>query len=77
LATKLSLALTVVTVLPLLEWYGFSANDATASTTIGITLLGFLYGWGPIALKIPALFLMWNFPIGREEVMKLRQQIEA
>jgi Na+/melibiose symporter-like transporter len=77
LATKLSLALTVVTVLPLLEWYGFSANDATSSTTIGITLLGFLYGWGPIALKIPALFLMWNFPIGREEAMKLRQQIEA
>ena len=77
LATKLSLALTVVTVLPLLEWYGFSASDATASTAIGITLLGFLYGWGPIALKIPALFLMWNFPIGREEVMKLRQQIEA
>ena len=77
LATKLSLALTALTILPILEWYGFRAAPDTASTTVGITLLGFLYGWGPIALKIPALFLMWNFPIGRVEVMKLRQQIET
>ncbi len=77
LATKLSLALTAVTVLPLLEWYGFSAAPNESSSVVGITLLGFLYGWGPIVLKIPALAFMWNFPIGRVEVMEMRRKIEA
>lgn len=77
LATKMSLALTAVVVLPVLEWAGFSASDATASTATGITLLGFLYGWGPIALKIPALFLMWNFPIAEDDVNDLRRRIET
>ncbi|MEL6783537.1 MAG: MFS transporter [Pseudomonadota bacterium] len=77
LATKMSLALTAVLVLPVLEWAGFSASDATASTTLGITLLGFIYGWGPIAMKIPALFLMWNFPINEKDVVALRERIEA
>jgi len=75
LGTKLSLALTVVTILPLLEWFGFSAAPNGISSAIGVSLLGFLYGWGPIALKIPAIALMWNFPIGREEVRKLRLEI--
>ncbi|MEM9733467.1 MAG: MFS transporter [Pseudomonadota bacterium] len=76
LATKMSLALTAVIILPVLEWAGFSADNAAASTATGITLLGFLYGWGPIAMKIPALLLMWNFPISEQDVEALRKRIE-
>ena len=77
LATKTSLALTVVAVLPLLEAFGFSANPQIPSTALGITLLGFIYGWGPILLKMPAVAMMWNFPLGKEQVTALRQKIEA
>ena len=77
LATKLSLALTVVIVLPVLEHYGFSAALDSQSTAIGITLLGFIYGWGPILLKAPAVLLMWNFPLGKLEVEQLRTKIDA
>ena len=77
LVTKLSLALTAIVVLPLLELVGFSADPAKTSTAAGLTLLGFLYGWGPIICKLPALGLMWNFPIGAEQVESLKQQIDA
>ena len=76
LATKMSLALTAITVLPLLEWFGFNAGDAAQSTAIGITLLGYIYGWGPILLKIPALVLIWNFPLTEEDVKGLRKRID-
>ena len=76
LATKMSLALTSIIVLPLLEWVGFNAGDAAHSTAIGITLLGFIYGWGPILLKIPALVLIWNFPLTEEDVKGLRKRID-
>ncbi len=77
LVTKMSLALTVVAVLPLLEWYGFSANREVPSTEAGITLLGFIYGWGPIALKMPAVAMMWHFPVGSDDVVDLRSRIEV
>jgi len=76
LATKMSLALTAIVVLPLLEIFGFSAVPDVPSTAFGLTLLGFIYGWGPILMKIPALILMWNFPLDEAEVSKLRSQIE-
>lgn len=77
LVTKLSLALTAIVVLPLLELVGFSADPARTSTAFGLTLLGFLYGWGPIICKLPALGLMWNFPVDAAQVEQLKQQIEA
>jgi len=75
LATKMSLALAVVIILPLLEFYGFSADSKAASSSLGILLLGYLYGWGPIALKMPAVLMMWNFPLGKNEVAALRDRI--
>ncbi|MEP0942175.1 MAG: MFS transporter [Rhizobiaceae bacterium] len=77
LVTKLSLALTVILVLPLLELVGFSADPAKSSTAVGISLLGFLYGWGPIAFKLPALVMMWHFPIGATQVEQLKHQIDT
>ena len=76
LATKLSLALTVIAVLPVLEMAGFSADNAAASSAAGLTLLGYLYGWGPIVLKMPAVALMWSFPIGREQANDLSARID-
>jgi len=75
LVTKLSLALTVIAILPLLEWYGFSASATPPSTAVGISLLGYVYGWGPIIMKLPAVALMWHFPLDREQVDSLRQSI--
>ena len=74
--TKFSLALTVMVALPLLEAFGFSAAPGTASSAASIVLLGFMYGWGPIAFKLPAIILMWMFPINREQVSQLRAKID-
>ncbi|MDD9909973.1 MAG: MFS transporter [Ahrensia sp.] len=77
LATKMSLALAVAGAFSLLGWFGFDAQQPQQSTQMGLTALGFLYGWGPIALKLPSLALMWNFPLGREQVEHLRAQIDS
>lgn len=77
LATKMSLALAVAAVFPLLGWFGFSAGAPENSTAAGLTALAFLYGWGPIIMKIPPVALMWNFPLGRAEVSELRSQIDG
>lgn len=77
LATKLSLALAVGTVFPLLGLAGFDAGAGAVSTAFGITLLGFFYGWGPIAFKVPAVAMMWAFPLGRARVQELRAEIES
>lgn len=77
LATKMSLALAVAGVFSLLGWFGFSASDPDNSTVAGVTALAFLYGWGPIALKIPAILLMWAFPLNRSKVEELRAKIEG
>ncbi|MEP1207497.1 MAG: MFS transporter [Rhizobiaceae bacterium] len=76
LATKISLALTIMVVLPLLEAVGFSASAHRPSSAFSIVLLGFLYGWAPIAFKIPAIMLMWRFPINREQADQLRHKID-
>jgi len=77
LATKMSLALAVAAVFTALGWFGFDAKTPENSTAAGLTALAFLYGWGPIALKLPSLALMWNFPLGRNEVERLREQIDS
>lgn len=39
--------------------------------------LAILYAWVPVVLKLIAVVLMWNFPIGAQEQAKLRAEIEA
>ncbi len=39
--------------------------------------LAILYAWVPVVLKLIAVRLVWNFPIGAEEQARLRAQIEA
>lgn len=77
LATKLSLAVAVFAAFTILDWAGFSADDGVVSTAFGVTTLGFIYGWGPILLKLPAIALMWNFPLTEASVQDLRDAIDA
>ncbi len=77
MTTKLSLAFAAFVAFGLLAAFGFSADAPETSTQAGITALAFTYGFGPILLKIPAVALMWSFPLGREEVEDLRSTIDA
>ncbi len=75
LATKLSLALAVGLAFPLLQFFGFEAggdNDAWALTALAVT-----YAWVPVALKLAAIGLMWNFPLDETTQRGLRSRIEA
>ena len=75
--TKAALALAVGLSFPLLDTFGFDASADGTSTALGISMLGFFYGWGPIALKLPALALMWNFPLTERDVVDLRKKIQT
>lgn len=75
LATKLALALAVGIAFPLLAAFGFEAggqNDAKALAALAI-----LYAWVPVALKLVAVALMWNFPLDERTQTSLRSRIES
>jgi glycoside/pentoside/hexuronide:cation symporter, GPH family len=77
LATKLSLAMGVGIAFPVLGAFGFNpAPDATNSPE-ALFALAAVYAWVPVVLKIIAIGLMWNFPLGEAEQADLRKQIEA
>jgi glycoside/pentoside/hexuronide:cation symporter, GPH family len=75
LATKSALALAVGIAFPLLGAFGFepgsTANDAGALVALAIT-----YSWLPIALKLTAIAMMWNFPLDETAQRALRRTIE-
>ena len=75
LATKLALALAVGIAFPVLAWSGFDPA-ASLRTDGGLAMLGFLYAGLPIALKLAAIAVMWNFPVDRLMQEKLRVSIE-
>jgi Na+/melibiose symporter-like transporter len=58
-----------------LGWIGFSASGA--NTPFALTGLSLLYALAPIVLKLGAVALMWNFPLGPEAQRDLRRQIEG
>ncbi|WP_417769921.1 MFS transporter [Stappia sp.] len=72
LATKLSLALAVGLAFPLLGLAGF---DPAAADTTGIGALVALYAVVPVALKLAAIALMWNFPLGAKEHAELAARL--
>ncbi len=76
LATKLSLALAVGAVFPLLAWAGF-ASGAVSQPEFALSTLSLLYGALPIIPKLGAIALMWNFPIDAIRQAELRAVIEA
>ncbi|MGA7801237.1 MAG: MFS transporter, partial [Gammaproteobacteria bacterium] len=63
MAVKLALALAAGIALPLLEWTGFRAG--AVNTPTALTALALLYGLLPVLLKLGAVSLVWQFPVGR------------
>lgn len=77
LATKLSLALSVGLVLPILAWSGFDAADGQAVPETALVTLSILYAWLPIPPKVAAVAVMWNFPLGEDSQRSLQARINA
>ncbi|NOT41693.1 MAG: MFS transporter [Alphaproteobacteria bacterium] len=81
IATKLSFALAAAA-LPVLHAVGF---DATALDAAGksmnapeaLFVLTLLYAAVPVALKVIAMALMWNFPLDAQRQRAIRAEIEA
>lgn len=70
MGTKLALALAAGLAYPLLELAGFAAdgpNDALALWTLAL-----LYGALPVAIKLVAVALMWDFPLDAARQAALR-----
>jgi GPH family glycoside/pentoside/hexuronide:cation symporter len=77
LATKASLAAGVGLVFPILAAFGFEASGGTQNTQTALTALAVTYAWIPIALKLCAIGLMWNFPLDEEAQKALQLRIQA
>ncbi len=80
-ATKLSFALAAVS-LPILHAVGFDASalDTAGRSTNGpyaLLVLTTLYAVAPVALKLIAMAMMWNFPLDAERQRAIRAEIEA
>ncbi len=74
-ATKLALAVSGAASLIYLDLVGF---DVAIENDVGaLQAMALLYGLGPIALKMIAVAMMWNFPIDRAAQVALRARIEA
>lgn len=76
LATKLSLALGVGIVFPLLAYFGFSPSSPGPNGDAALFALAALYAWLPVVLKLGAIALMWNFPLDERGQRELRLRIE-
>ncbi|WP_018183950.1 MFS transporter [Kaistia granuli] len=77
LATKLSLALAVGLVFPVLAWSGFVPGSDAAVPESALDTLAMLYAWLPILPKLAAIAIMWNFPLGQDAQVALRTRIDA
>lgn len=73
MATKLSLALAIGIAFPLLELIGFRAGGPNEpGALLGLAAL---YGLLPVAIKLSAIALVWNFPLGAEFQADLRRRL--
>lgn len=75
MATKLALALAVGLAFPLLETSGF--RTGTANEPPALLALGLLYGGLPVAFKLAASALVWQFPLDAAAQSALRRRIEG
>ena len=73
MATKLALALAVGIAFPLLELSGFDATNIDDRS--GTFALALFYGAIPIAFKVAAVSLMWNFPHDRAAQAATRARV--
>ncbi|WP_081623601.1 MFS transporter [Hoeflea sp. 108] len=77
LATKLSLALSVGLVFPILAWSGFDTAAGQTMPETALSTLSALYAWLPILPKAAAIAVMWNFPLDEDAQQALRAHIDA
>lgn len=73
-AGKFALALAPAFAFPLLDAAGYVRGAAGAG---GHMALAALYAWVPVAFKLAAVALMWNFPLDAVRQGRLRAEIEA
>jgi GPH family glycoside/pentoside/hexuronide:cation symporter len=76
LTTKLSLAVGAGLIFPILSLFGFDPHASGNGGQPGLLALAILYAWVPIALKLLAVAIMWNFPLDEAEQARLRASIE-
>jgi GPH family glycoside/pentoside/hexuronide:cation symporter len=72
LASKLALALAVGLAFPVLQGFGLDAADPAKSTPSSLIVLAMLYAAAPVALKLAAIALMWNFRLDEAALSRLR-----
>lgn len=73
-ATKLALALAPALAFPALEFAGYARGAGTGD---GLFALAVLYAWVPVAFKLAAVAVIWNFPLDARAQGALRARIEA
>ncbi len=73
MTTKLSLALAVGIAFPVLAAAGFTAGGANSDAALAT--LAALYGLVPVAIKLLATLLVWNFPITEAVQAELRARL--
>jgi glycoside/pentoside/hexuronide:cation symporter, GPH family len=71
------LALAVGMVFPILQWSGFESRINGQPEPFALDTLALLYAWLPIAFKLVAIAIMWNFPLDEQSQNDLRQRIET
>jgi GPH family glycoside/pentoside/hexuronide:cation symporter len=76
MSTKLALGLAVGLAFPVLSWMGLDDQMQTAST-LSKTGLVVIYAVIPIVLKLMAIMLMRNFPIGPRQHMAIDRRLES
>jgi Na+/melibiose symporter-like transporter len=72
-ATKLAMAVAPAAGFPLLQELGFSMTGPNGPTAL--FALAALYAWAPVACKLAAIALMWNFTLTETAQAELRRRI--
>ena len=75
MVSKLSLALAVGIAFPVLALIGFEAGGV--NTRGALFGLAALYGLLPVLIKLAAITLVWNFPLGAATQDEVRRQLAA
>jgi glycoside/pentoside/hexuronide:cation symporter, GPH family len=73
MTTKLSLALAVGIAFPILDLAGFTAGGDKSDAALAT--LAALYGLVPVAIKLVATALVWNFPITEATQAEMRARL--
>ncbi|MEM7281504.1 MAG: MFS transporter [Pseudomonadota bacterium] len=74
LTNKLGARLPVFIIYPVLDWVGFDPGGENAQTTLDAVRI--VVAASPTSITLLVAIIMWRFPIGRDEQLKLREQLE-